>query len=66
MGDYNKVVMTLPWYLERVDMDTDIHVIPVYRDEPEHEESVTCWCEPVLDFENGDTSTRLWNHRRIN
>lgn len=30
-------------------MESDIHVLPV-KDLREHEESRTCWCQPVIDL----------------
>lgn len=26
-----------------------IHTVPVWKDEPEHEDKETCWCRPVVN-----------------
>ena len=36
------------------------HVLPTFRDEPRHDASTTCWCEPEQDREE----PRLWIHKR--
>jgi hypothetical protein len=48
----------------RKDLETDIHVIPVFKDEPAHEESVDCWCEPELTYQDEVTDKRVFSHRR--
>lgn len=40
------------------------HVVPEFAGEPEHETSVGCWCEPVLEYRDEYTGNEVWVHHR--
>lgn len=41
-----------------------IHVLPCFSGEPEHEDSIDCWCEPELDYRDELNGGEVWVHRR--
>ncbi len=51
--------------LQRIDRGTkDAHAIPDYDGEPEHEDSVLCWCKPVVTYADSFTGNRIWTHQQ--
>ncbi len=54
----------------------DLHVMPIYITDIErewgviddadapHQEAVTCWCQPIIDYEDPVTGGRVYVHRR--
>jgi hypothetical protein len=48
------------------EIDSNIHVVPIFEGEPEHIESADCFCSPTLDFKNPETGVELWIHQRPN
>lgn len=45
------------------DEPSHIHVIPVV-DFTEHEESSSCWCQPVMIERSPNTGVEIWAHNR--
>jgi len=35
------------------------------KPEPPHSNSKDCWCDPYLDYENPETGSQVWIHRKI-
>ncbi len=50
--------------IDRTPQPDDIHTVPVFEGEPEHECSPLCWCEPELFYVDDETGKRCWSHRR--
>lgn len=42
----------------------DQHVVPFFRDDPEHVANERCWCHPTVDFTDVLTGRRVWIHYR--
>lgn len=42
----------------------DVHVMPVFEGEPDHEDSSKCWCDPELHHIDETTGNHVWTHRR--
>lgn len=49
------------------DTKKHVHIIPKFKDEPPHEETVNCWCGPEIcnedDVESG-VAAPVWSHNR--
>lgn len=52
--------------IQRIDLASDTHVVPEFDGEPEHEDCVSCWCEPDLTYADAFTGKRIWTHKRRN
>lgn len=45
--------------------DGDVHVFPQFPDEPEHDVTNSCWCEPEIDYLDPETGVAVWLHKRV-
>lgn len=42
----------------------NVHVIPVFDGEPEHNQSPDCWCDPEIHYVDPVSGNMVYSHRR--
>ncbi len=50
--------------VEIKDNSNDVHLIPNFPGEPEHTDTINCWCEPEIEEPNDPKKCRVITHRR--